>query len=128
MTGLDKVETYLIELEISYEEIAPSTYLIDDQVRGLPGVVVYVEEPIVIARTTVMPVPKKDNKEFFETLLKLNSSDIVHGAYGIDGDDIVIVDTFEYETMDKSEFEATLDAIGMALSRHYSILGKYRDK
>ena len=51
---------------------------------------------------------------------------MVHGAYGLDGDDIVLIDTLEYATMDKPEFEAALDSIGLALSRHYDVLGAFR--
>ena len=36
MAGLTKIEEYLIDLGISYEEIAPSTWLIEDAGKGLP--------------------------------------------------------------------------------------------
>jgi len=127
MAGMNKVEQYLIDLDVSYEEAAANTFYVNDEVRGLPGLAITVEEPVVIVRGKVMPLPKKRDPEFYEALLKLNATDIVHGAYGIEGSDVVIVDTLEYDTMYKSEFEASLDAIGMALARHYTVLGKYRD-
>ena len=74
-----------------------------------------------------MTVPATRQLELYETLLKLNASEMVHGAYALDGKDIVLLDTLEYETMDKEEFEAALDSISLALSRHYGILGSFRD-
>ena len=127
MAGLTKVEMYLMDLGISYQEASPGTYFIDDAEKGLPGVLVTIDEPIVIVRARVMILPATKHTELFETLLKLNARDMVHGAYALDGQDIVLLDTLEYGTMDKEEFEAALDSISLALSRHYGILGSFRD-
>ncbi|HPE35521.1 MAG TPA: YbjN domain-containing protein [Spirochaetales bacterium] len=127
MAGLSKVENYLMELGLSYQEATPNTFYVEDEARGLPGVAITVEEPVVFFRTKVMSLPKIKNIALYETLLTLNAEDILHGAYGIDGQDVVLVDTLEYETMDRSEFEAALDSIGLALSKHYAVLGAYRD-
>lgn len=127
MAGLNKVENYLIDLDFRYEEIGPGTYLINDAKRGLRQVVVAYEEPIVMVRTKVMDVPAAGREAFYETLLKLNASDLLHGAYAIEGSEVVIVDTLEQDTMDKSELEASLDAIGLALAQHYPTLSKFRN-
>jgi hypothetical protein len=127
MQGLSKVESYLMDLDISYQEVTPNTFFVEDETRGLPGVAITIDEPIVFIRTKVMALPKEKDIQLLETLLGFNATDILHGAYGIDGDDIVLVDTLEYDNMDKNEFEAALDSVGMALSKHYAVLGKYRD-
>lgn len=127
MAGLTKIEDYLIDLGISYEEISPSTWLIDDAERGLSEIVVSWADPIVVIRANVMPIPAKDREKLFSELLKLNGKDLLHGAYAIDGDTIVIVDTLEYQYMDKSEFEASLDAIGFALTQHYPLLSRFKN-
>ena len=121
------MESYLIDLGISYQEASTGTFFIDDTEKGLPGIVATIDEPIVIVRARVMTVPATRQLELYETLLKLNASEMVHGAYALDGKDIVLLDTLEYETMDKEEFEAALDSISLALSRHYGILGSFRD-
>ncbi len=126
MAGMTKIESYLMDLDVSYEEVSPSAFFIEDQAKGLPGITVTLEEPIVIIRARVMKVPEGKREGLFEKLLRLNGTDMVHGAYGLDGDDIVLVDTLEYDTMDKPEFEATLDSISLALSRHYGVLGAFR--
>jgi len=125
MAGLTKVEDYLIDLGISYEEIAPSTWLIEDAAKGLPRMVVSLAEPIVLIRADAMKAPGENREAFFAELLKLNGEDLLHGAYALDGDEVVIVDTLEYATMDKAEFEASLDAIGFALTEHYPLLSRF---
>jgi hypothetical protein len=128
MVGLDKIESYLIELGIAFEELKSNTYLINDPGKSLAQVVVALEDPIVMIRANVMPVPSKRKEEFYEALLRLNAEDVLHGAYGISGKDVVFVDTLEYANMDKEEFEASIDAVGLALSQHYAILSKYRNE
>jgi hypothetical protein len=126
MAGMTKVESYLMDLGIAYQEVSPSAFYIDDQSKGLPGITVAIDEPIVVIRVKVMAVPAGNQCKLFEELLRLNGSDMVHGAYGLDGKDVVLIDTLEYATMDKQEFEASLDSIGLALSKHYGVLGAYR--
>ncbi|MCX7023607.1 MAG: YbjN domain-containing protein [Spirochaetes bacterium] len=126
MNGLNKIEQYLIELKIEYQEIATGTFLINDRSRGLVQVVAAYDDPIVIVRAKAMEVPKERKLELFETLLRLNADDLTHGAYAIEKNEVILVDTLEYATMDRTEFEASLDSLGFALGKHYTTLGAYR--
>jgi hypothetical protein len=127
MSGLNHIEGYLIDLKIQYQEIGEGTFLVNDASKGLTNVVLVYEDPVVVVRTKVMAVPAAKKEGLFEELLRLNCADIIHGAYALDGNDVILIDTLEYDTMDKSELEATLDAIGLALAQHYSILSQYRN-
>ncbi len=127
MAGLTKIEEYLIDLGISYEEIGASTWLVEDAARGLPRIVISYADPVVVIRANLMTAPATGREEFFAELLTLNGEDLLHGAYALDGDEVVIVDTLEYADMDKSEFEASLDAIGFALAEHYPLLSRYKN-
>jgi hypothetical protein len=60
--------------------------------------------------------------------LELNASEMIHGAYGLDGGKVVIIETMEYETLDFEDFRAALDAISLALTQHYPVLSVYREK
>jgi hypothetical protein len=122
----NKVEQYLIDLMLSYQEADTNVWLIDDEEHALQGVAVALSEPLVILRAVVMDTPKENRLELFTKLLELNSSDLVHGAYALEGDKIVLIDTLEYDTMDFTEFRASLDAFSLALIQHYPILSKYR--
>ena len=128
MAGLNKIEDYLMSLGVSYEEPQAGTWLVEDAGKGLPAIVISYAEPVVILSAKAMRVPSKEREAFFYELLKLNYSGLLHGAYAIDGEDVVLMDTLEYAAMDKGEFEASLDAIGFALSEHYPLLSRYMDK
>ncbi len=123
----EKLENYLNKLAIDYEETSANTWVIKDLSKGLENVVVAAVDPVIIIRVKVMDVPAQKREKFFETLLTLNAGDMVHGAYALDGKSVVIVDTLLAETMDLEELQASLDAIGFALTTHYQKLQEFRN-
>ena len=127
MSGLNKVEDYLISLGVSYEELTAGTWAVEDPGKGLAGIGISYSDPIIVITARAMKIPSKNREALFAELLKLNYTGLLHGAYALNGDDVVLIDTLEYETMDKEEFEASLDAIGFALSEHFPALSRYMD-
>ncbi|MDR1248780.1 MAG: YbjN domain-containing protein [Treponema sp.] len=123
----NKIEQYLVDLMLTYREVENNLWLIDDPGQNLTGIAVMHEEPLVVFRVVVMDVPKTHRLELFTQLLQLNANDVIHGAYALEDDNIVLINTQDYETMDYSEFRSTLDAFSLALVQHYPILSKYRD-
>ena len=128
MSPRDKIENYLVKLTLSFQSVAPNTWLVRDSQKGLENLLIVLTEPLVIMRIHVMEIPAVGKEKLFEELLRLNATDMVHGAYAVDGKNIVIIDTLEAEPMDLEEFEASIDAIGLALAQHYRPLSKYRVK
>lgn len=124
----DKLEGYLIHLSMTYEEVGDHIWLINDEDKGLGHVVVFSEDSLVTIRAKIMEIPEKNEQQFFEQLLRLNASDMVHGAYALENNDVIIIDTLELDTMDIEEFQASLDAIGLAVAQHYPILSKFRNQ
>lgn len=122
----DKVRSYLVDLGISFEELGERTWLINDDEKGLKNLVVMVSEPVVILRIKVMELPAQRRCELFERLLRLNAEDLLHGAYALEDDGVILIDTLELESLDLEELRASLEAIGLALVEHYKTLSPYR--
>lgn len=122
----NKIEQYLIDLKYNYKEVKQNFWLLDDAEHNLEGMVVMYIDPLVIVQVQVMDVPKQNKQDFYAKLLELNAADMVHGAYGLDGEKVILIDSLEYETLDYAEFRATLDAISLTLTQHYPILSVYR--
>lgn len=122
-----KIERFLNSLSLIYEDVVgEDTWIINDDEKGLENIIVILADPVVIVRVKVMTVPGANREQFFEQLLKLNQSDMIHGAYALEGEDIILLNTLVAETLDFEEFQATLDAIGLALAQHYQMLSSYR--
>jgi len=122
----EKLEGFFINLELMYEEVGENMWLISDEDNGLRSVVVYVQEDLVTLRAKIMDVPTENREAFFEDLLRLNA-EMVHGAYAIEEQSVILIDSLEGPTMDLEEFQASLDSTGLALAQHYGKLSKYRD-
>lgn len=130
MLTKEDVEGFLDRLEAGtaeVDEFEPALWL----VRTTAGAEVLVNfaPPVVILRVGVMPLPAglERQAELFRQLLGYNAKDLIHGAYGLEGDQVVLVDTLELENLDFSEFEASFDSITLALATHLGALASYRE-
>lgn len=122
MNITDKLRTYLINLDFEFEEIDEYTFFINDENKGLQACVVTIAEPLVIIRQKVMDVPSNNKEAFFRKLLTLNANDMVHGAYAIEENDVILTDSLEVETLDIEELQASLDSFGLAIAQHHAVL------
>jgi hypothetical protein len=93
-------------------------------------VVVHYAPPVVILRVRVMELPDSEPRrsELFRQLLEYNARDLVHGSYGLEGDDVVLTDALELENLDFSEFEASFDSLTLALASHLGSLAAFRER
>jgi hypothetical protein len=125
--SIDRIERYLVAMTVTYERVSEDVWVINDPDKGLNQIVLFVDETLLTIRTRVMSY-QQDNPDLqlqlFTELLQLNC-DLVHGAYAIEDDFIILMDTIELETMDMEELQASLDAISLALAEHYDRLKKY---
>lgn len=123
MATLENIEHYLIQLEYPFESVEPHMWII----RNTANVVVTYEPPLVVFRVKLMEIPKQKCEEFFKLLLELNATNMIHGAYGIEEDNVVLIDTLQSEHLDFSEFQASLDALLLASTQDYQKLKAFRD-
>ena len=123
MKGPEDIESYLLKYDLPFEQIGPTMWNVKAEHEQL---VVSIAGPLVIFRTKVMDLPEANREPLYETLLRLNTTEMVHGAFGIEGRSIVIVNALEIENLDYNEFSAVLDDIILAVSKHYPTLSKFR--
>jgi hypothetical protein len=121
-----KIDQYVQRLGVKYELIGDNIWLLDFHDRGLPHVVLYAEDDLVTVRAKVMQLPASQRELFFEELLRLNV-ELAHGAYALEGEIVIWVDTLEFAGMDYKEFLASLDAAALSVAEHYPRLSKYRN-
>jgi hypothetical protein len=122
----DKVRSYLVDLGFSFEALTDNTWLVNDEEKGLRNLIVMVSEPVVILRVKVMELPHERREELFERLLRLNAEDLLHGAYALEEDNVILIDTLSLASMDLEELRASMEAIGLALVQHYRTLNPFR--
>ena len=118
MVTRDDLESFLIRMDLDFNEVDDGMYLVHTPNDG-PPVVVHHSPPLLVVRLKVMDLPEgKGLGGLYERLLIWNATDVVHGAYGIEEEDLVLTDTLELETLDYPELQATLESMQMAASSH----------
>jgi hypothetical protein len=120
-----RIESFMLDMNLLYDELDESTWKIEDDLSHIDNIVVKLVEPIVLFRVKIMELPKDNKEEFYRMVLELNANDLVHGAYAIEDDSLVIIDTLQAENLDQNEFQSTIDSIGLALIQHYDLLAKF---
>jgi hypothetical protein len=129
MVTAQDIEGYLIKMGLAYEEIGKKTWMVHDDADHVENLVVTLNEPVVVFHVKLMDIPDGcDRLKLYETLLKLNSSDMVHGAYGLEGNAVVATDTLQAESLDFVEFQASVDALTLAIQSHYKNLAPFVGK
>lgn len=127
MRTIEDVERYLLELDTPYEVLDEGIYRLIDDLPEIDDIIVLVTPPLVIFSVRLMKVPSKNREGFYQKLLELNASSLVAGAYGIDGDDVILTDTLQLENLDFNEFQASIESLALAIHDHFDMLAEYAD-
>jgi hypothetical protein len=124
MKTAEDVESYLLRMGNPYEQVQPGVWLVRaDQVENMA---ISIAGGVVVFRMKVMNLPDKDREKLYETLLQLNTTDLIHGAFGLERNAVVLVHALQLENLDFNEFSAVIDDFTMAISKHYDELSKFR--
>jgi len=118
----DQIEAYLIETELPFEQVKEGFWIIHDDTDDIDNIVVVHTHPVITFRVKLMEVSEATRSELFEHLLRLNATSMIAGAYGLEDDAIVIVDSLQSENLDYNEFSASIDAIVFAVREHFEEL------
>jgi hypothetical protein len=121
MTTREDLESYLIRLGLDLDEVETDMWLVKPT-DDAPQIVVHYSPPVVLLRLKVMDLaPGSDDGRYnnlYRRLLELNATDILHGSYGIEAEEVVLSDALELENLDFSELRSSFESLALAASGH----------
>ncbi len=117
------LEGYLSRLERRFERAEDGTYLVS-MGADRPLLALRMASPVLVAQVAIGPAPKDDatGAPLFRKLLVLNATALLHAAYGIEGENIVLSAALELRNLDLNELEAVLADLDMALANQVPTL------
>jgi hypothetical protein len=118
----DLIEDYLIRSEFPFEKVDEGFWLIHDEFDQIDNIVIYYSPPVVTFRVKLLNIPDLDDEtrlELYGKLLELNATSMVAGAYGLEDESVVVVDTLQAENLDFNEFQASIDSMALSIREHY---------
>ena len=132
MVTKEDIEGFLNRLDsggVSHSEVEPGIWVMKPGGALDFDVIVHFSPPVVVISVKVMAVPADKQLEatLNRRLLELNASDLVHGAYGIEEDNIVMAEALELSHLDFEEFQSAYESITVALASHLREIGTYRE-
>lgn len=122
MRTSDDIESFLIDSQYAYERLSPTMWRVHDEDDDAENIVIYVTDTIINFQVQLFELPKKPSAALLTRLLELNGSDIIHGAYAISGDHVIIIGALELDNLDRNEIQAMINSMGLAVTEHYSEL------
>jgi hypothetical protein len=132
MISRDDLESFLVRLGAegaTHSEVEAGTWVVHPS--GMPDaqVVVHHTPPVVLLRLNVMQFPSDAAaaSSLSRKLLELNASDLVHGAYGLVDNTVILTEALELQNLDYDEFLAAYDSLVLALASHVKALAPFRE-
>ena len=122
MKSAEDIESYLLRMGVAHETIKPGIWLV--KIDG-SSLIVSIAGPVVAFRLKVMDLPQSGREGLYRALLELNTTEMVHGAFGVEGETVVMVHALELENMDLNEFQAVVDDMSMAVSKNHDSLSRF---
>ena len=125
MKSAEDIESYLLRIGLPSERVDTHIWLV--KLEGQENLAISIAGPVVAFRLKVMNLPSGGREQLYRTLLGLNTTEMVHGAFGLEGDAVVVVHALELENLDFNEFQAVIDDMTMVAAKHYPFLSKFVD-
>ncbi len=132
MVTPEQIEGFLGRLAAegaSYNEVEPGLWAVHPGGELDLTVVIHHSPPVVVIRVKVMTLPekKKQSDGLCRRLLELNATDLLHGSYGIQGEEVVLTEALELSHLDFEEFLASYESITLALASHLRELATFKE-
>jgi hypothetical protein len=121
------LEAFLSRLERPFERLGSGTYVIGAGARR-PLVALKLAPPVLVIRAVIGDAPSDATAQqrIFRKLLEFNASALLHAAYGLEAERIVLSSALELASADLSELEAVLADVDLALAEHVPVLHELR--
>ncbi|EDM74315.1 hypothetical protein PPSIR1_32275 [Plesiocystis pacifica SIR-1] len=126
-SSVETVEMMLLRSEAAHDLLAHGTWVVELDNARRSKIVVKVDDPIVLFSVPlgVMREDLEDREGLFRALLEFNF-DLMHAAYSLHGQRVMLSGALETENLDENEFRAVMDDIAMALDQHLDTLTRWQ--
>jgi len=121
MTNFETLKEYVGELgfRVVSENPAEELMVIEKSDNGITGMILDIEDPILIIEQLICEVKTGPGLESLRSLLQMNRS-LIHGAFALDetGTRVIFRDTIQMQNLDKNAVESSINALSLALAEY----------
>jgi hypothetical protein len=117
----EDLERLLTELHRRFELAGDSGVYLVGLGPGQSPCALSISPPVLLAQVQVGPLPvlsERASVTYLRRLLELNSSGLLHAAFALDKDKIILTAALELQNLNSNELAAVLSDLEQALSEH----------
>lgn len=117
----EDLEALLERLHRNFERAGDADVYLVSMGPGQSPCALNISPPVLVAQVQVGPATRGDDarsSQLWRRLLELNASGLLHAAFAIEGEQIVLTAALELQNLDVNELEAVLADLDMALAEH----------
>lgn len=117
----EDLEAHLQRLSRSFEPAGDRGVYLVSMGPGQSPCALSITPPVLVAQVQVGSLPKVADARlapFLKRLLEVNAGGLLHSAFGLEGERIVLTAALELQNLDDNELEAVLAELDMALAEH----------
>jgi hypothetical protein len=125
MVTQNDVEIYLDDCGCPFEKVSEGMWRVESPENKVDNIIVSYADPVLVFRINLMKIPGQKREAFYARLLQLNATEIPHGAFGIEGELVVLSDTLQLENLDRNELQASIDSLAFTVAQYYNELKSF---
>lgn len=122
MRTVEDVESYMLDSGYRFERIGDEIWHVSDEDNGVETIVVFFSGNIINVQVRLFRLPDNPSNQLFRRLLELNATSVIHGAFGIENDHVVLIGALELDHLDRNELQAMIESISLAIGENYDEL------
>jgi len=124
MRTAEDIEGFILQLDLPYSELGDGMWVIHDQKETL-SVVVTLSGPVLVMNIKIVALKEaEDLTGLFRLLLELNASELLYGAYGVENDEVVLVEALSLDHLDFPHFQEATEALMMTVATQYGMISR----
>jgi hypothetical protein len=122
MVTQNDIEIYLDDCGFPFEAVGEGLWRVESPDNNVDNIIISYEDPILLMRVKLTEIPDTNREAFYQRLLQLNATEIPHGAFGLEENNVVLIDTLQVENLDRNELQASVDSLAFTVSQYYNEL------
>ena len=115
----EDIEIYFDKCNFPFEQLDEGLWRVESTDDNVTNIVVSHTPPVLTLQIRLMPVPGIELEPFYRRLLEINAKEIVHGAFGIEDDFVVLIDTLQSENLDLNELQGSVESLAFTVRQYY---------
>ena len=128
MRTAEDIENYLIAASYPFDRVSENMWRVSDETNDVDDIFLIVTGQVLTCQLRLFKLPNRENTALFRRMLEMNFADLVHGAFAISGDDVLLIEALELDNLDRNELQATVEAMGLGARLTYRELANLLPK